>query len=51
MPKSLPPIPITFTVVRDREPVVVTLDFADDSDILSATRWSVPSDLMKSAAM
>ncbi len=35
---TVPPIPITSAIFRDREPVIVTLDFADNADVPSATR-------------
>jgi hypothetical protein len=36
-------IPITFAVFLDDEPADVTLDFADHADVVSNTRWRVPT--------
>jgi hypothetical protein len=43
MPKATPVIPITFAVFFDDEPADVTLDFADNADVVSTTRWRVPT--------
>lgn len=43
MSKSAPVIPITFAVFLDDEPADVTLDFADNTDVVSTTRWRVPT--------
>jgi hypothetical protein len=43
MPKVSPIIPITFAVFFDDEPADVTLDFADNADVVSTTRWRVPT--------
>jgi hypothetical protein len=45
MPAATPPIPISFAVFRGEEPAIVTLDFADSADVLSATRWRMPREL------
>lgn len=42
MPKGTSVIPITFAVFLDDEPADVTLDFADDADVVSTTRWRIP---------
>jgi hypothetical protein len=36
-------IPITFAVFLDDEPADVTLDLADHADVVSNTRWRVPT--------
>lgn len=41
--KATPIIPITFAVFHDDEPADVTLDFADHGDVISTTRWRVPT--------
>ena len=43
MLSATPIIPLTLPVVLDDEPRGATLDFADNSDVISATRWRVPS--------
>ncbi len=43
MPKAMPVIPITFAVFLDDEPADVTLNFADNTDVVSTTRWRVPT--------
>jgi hypothetical protein len=43
MPKSEPVIPVNFAVFHDETPVDVRLDFADNADVVSTTRWQVPS--------
>ena len=43
MPSATPIIPLTLPVVLDDEPRGATLDFADNADVISATRWRVPS--------
>jgi len=45
MPAKPPPVPISFAIFRDDEPVIATLEFAGNADIMSATRWHVPSEL------
>jgi hypothetical protein len=45
MSKASPVIPITFAVSHNDEPRNVTLDFGDNSDVMSATRWRVPREL------
>lgn len=45
MPAKPPPVPISFAIFRDDEPAIATLEFADNADIMSATRWRVPSEL------
>jgi hypothetical protein len=42
-PSATPIIPITFAVFHDDEPADVTLDFADNADVISTTRWRVPT--------
>ena len=42
MPKATPVLPISFAVFHDDEPVDATLDFADNADVISTTRWRVP---------
>lgn len=42
MPSKSSPLPITFAVFHNDEPADVTLDFADNSDVVSTTRWRVP---------
>jgi hypothetical protein len=51
MPSAQPVIPITFAVSHDEEPVNVTLDFADNKEVMSATRWRVPRELEDDATM
>jgi hypothetical protein len=43
MPSKSSPLPITFAVFHNDEPADVTLDFADNADVISTTRWRVPS--------
>lgn len=43
MPKITSAIPIKFAVFRDGEPAEVTLSFATKADIVSTTRWRLPS--------
>lgn len=45
MPKVTSAIPIMFDVIRDDELADVTLDFSDNRDVMSATRWRVPREL------
>ena len=40
-----PTLPITFDVLRRDEPAPVTLSFADNTDVVSTTRWRVPREL------
>lgn len=51
MPKVTPIIPITFAVSHNEEPVNVMLTFADNKDVMSATRWRVPRELEDDEAM
>jgi hypothetical protein len=51
MPNTSSIIPITFAVSRDEEPVNVMLTFADNKDVMSATRWRVPRELEEDEAM
>jgi len=44
-------VPITFAVSHNEEPVNVMLTFADNTDVMSATRWRVPRELVEDAAM
>ena len=41
--KATPIIPITFAVLHDDEPADVTLNFADHAEVISTTRWRVPT--------
>jgi hypothetical protein len=43
MPKTTSIVPITFAVIHDDQPADVTLDFANNADVVSSTRWRVPS--------
>lgn len=43
MPRVTPAFPITFAVFHDDEPADATLDFADNADVISTTRWRVPT--------
>lgn len=43
MPSKSSPLPITFAVFHNDEPADVTLDFADNADVISTTRWRVPN--------
>jgi hypothetical protein len=45
MPKVTSAIPIMFDVIRDDELADVTLNFSDNRDVMSATRWRVPREL------
>ncbi len=45
------PLPITFPVFLEDEPASVTVDFADNADVISATRWRVPRELEGNPAM
>ena len=45
MPKAAPIVPITFAVLRGDKSANVTLNFADNADVISTTRWRVPSEL------
>lgn len=45
MPKASSIIPITFAVSHNDEPMNVSLDFGDNRDVMSATRWRVPREL------
>lgn len=45
MPAKPPSVPISFAIFRDDEPAIATLEFAGNADIMSATRWRVPSEL------
>ena len=51
MPKAASVIPIRFAVSHNDEPVNVTLTFADNADVMSATRWRVPRELEDDEAM
>lgn len=51
MPKVRPIIPITFAVSHNDEPANVTLDFGDNRDVMSATRWRVPRELEDDESM
>lgn len=51
MPKATSIIPITFAVSHNDEPRNVTLDFGDNRDVMSATRWRVPRELEDDEAM
>ncbi|MDP1586986.1 MAG: hypothetical protein Q8M07_04555 [Prosthecobacter sp.] len=51
MPIAPPLLPITFPVFLDDRPAIVTLDLADNTDVLSATRWRVPRELEHDPAM
>jgi hypothetical protein len=51
MPKVRPIIPITFAVSHNDEPRNVTLDFGDNRDVMSATRWRVPRELEDDESM
>ena len=51
MPRTSSIVPITFAVSHNDEPVNVTLTFADNTDVMSATRWRVPRELADDAAM
>ncbi len=51
MPRTQSIIPITFAVSHNDEPMNVTLTFADNADVMSATRWRVPRELEDDAAM
>jgi hypothetical protein len=42
MPRARSIIPITFAVFHDDEPADATLDFADNEDVISTTRWREP---------
>lgn len=44
-------IPITFAVSHNDEPKNVTLDFGDNRDVMSATRWRVPRELEDDESM
>jgi len=44
-------MPITFAVSHNDEPVNVALTFADNTDVMSATRWRVPRELEDDEAM
>ncbi|MFN0079726.1 MAG: hypothetical protein ACKVY0_24950 [Prosthecobacter sp.] len=46
-----PSLPITFPVFLDDRPAIVTLDLADNADVISATRWRVPRELESDPAM
>jgi hypothetical protein len=43
MPKASPAFPLSFVVIRDNGPADATLSFADNSDVISNTRWRVPT--------
>jgi len=43
MPKAAPVIPITFAVIHNDGPADVTLDFSNNADVISSTRWRVPA--------
>lgn len=43
MPGTTPVLPISFAVFHDDEPADATLDFADNADVISTTRWRVPN--------
>lgn len=45
MSKAMPVVPITFAVLRGDRSANVTLNFADNADVISTTRWRVPSEL------
>ncbi len=51
MSEAAPIVPITFAVSHNEEPVNVMLTFADNTDVMSATRWRVPRELVDDAAM
>ncbi len=51
MPSTPSSIPITFDVLRSEETAPVTLDFADNTDVISTTRWRVPRDLDNDTAL
>lgn len=52
MPIASPsPLPIKFPVFLEDEPASVTVDFADNADVISATRWRVPRELEDNPAM
>jgi hypothetical protein len=51
MPKATPIVPITFAVLRGDKSANVTLSFADNADVISTTRWRVPSELDDNALM
>ncbi|WP_395743971.1 GNAT family N-acetyltransferase [Prosthecobacter sp.] len=48
---ALPTLPITFPVFLADEPASVTVDFADNADVVSATRWRVPRELENNPVM
>ena len=43
MPRATPVLPISFAVFHDDEPADASLDFADNADVISTTRWRVPT--------
>lgn len=43
MPKASLAFPLSFVVIRDNGPADATLSFADNSDVISNTRWRVPT--------
>ena len=45
MPQRTQQIPIPFAVLRDGKAARVTLDFADNADVSSATKWRIPQEL------
>ena len=45
MPKVASAIPVSFDVIHNDELADVTLDFSDNRDVMSATRWRVPREL------
>ncbi len=44
-------MPIPFAVLRDNKSANVTLEFADNADVLSTTRWRVPHELNNDLTM
>lgn len=51
MPQLGLPIPIPFAVLRDGRSARVTLDFADNADVSSATKWRLPHELANDLPM
>lgn len=43
MARTSPAFPLSFVVIRDNGPADAALSFADNSDVISNTRWRVPT--------
>jgi hypothetical protein len=50
MPEAAAPLPVSFPVFLDDEPVSATLDFASHADVLATTRWRVPRTVLDAPA-